>query len=345
MSLVKFVFSAVDYWRTVALFAGWVLVAMPSVAANLSGSYIGGGERFVVFLQLAQTNDGQIVGRLRQSSLDPKGTILTLDTSLSGAASGDQFVGKLERSWVEGGDKAVSGQLSDGLLRVSSANGLRVQLRRGLESDYSVSVAALKNAGYKIRQEVTAQESRQHAERALSEIASRIDRLTQQVAEVAARELQKVASLSSVTHRYKNVSDRMDETLVLLRVATGQSADEIGRRSSLTASMLHTSIEAEHAHIDVVQARKNFEEASNRLSKALTDAKKACGEVVPNWIKADAFHQSCALVPSSVEQQSQVSQDVRKAYTQLEESWQRERPKQEAMLREARTFQHQFDRR
>jgi hypothetical protein len=345
MSLVRFVLSAVAHWRTVILFAGWILVVAPSVAANLSGSYIGGGERFVVFLQLAQTDGGQIVGRLRQSSLDAKGMILTLDTSLSGAASGDQFVGRLERSWVEGGDKAVSGQLSNGLLKVSSADGLRIQLRRGRESDYIDSVDALKNSGFRIRQEATAQEQRQHAERALSNIALRIDRLTQQVAEFVVQEPQKAESLSSVAHRYENVSERMEELLVRLRVVTGQSAEEVGRRSSLAASILHTSIEAEHAHIDVVHARKNFEEAANRLSKALTDAKRACGEVVPNWIKAVAFHQACALVPSSVERQSQVSQDVRRAYAELEESWQRERPKQEAMQREAQTFQRQFDRR
>lgn len=95
------------HWRR-ALFAAWSLVAVPAAAANLSGSYIGRNDQFVIFLELAQTEGGQFAGRLRQTSLDAKGALQVVDAPLSGSANGDQFVGKLEPSWIAGGGGAIS---------------------------------------------------------------------------------------------------------------------------------------------------------------------------------------------------------------------------------------------
>lgn len=106
----------------------------------------------------------------------------------------------------------------------------------------------------------------------------------------------------------------MDATLLHLRATTGKSAKDIGQRSSLAASMLRASIEAEHAHIDVGHAQSAFESAAGKLSNGLADAMKACGEVVPDSLHADKRRQACGLVPGNVLELSRVTQEVRLVY-------------------------------
>ena len=113
----------------------------------------------------------------------------------------------------------------------------------------------------------------------------------------------------------------------------------MSKRSSLGASTLHASIEAEHARIKLDHARGDFEREASHLALALKDAKKACAEIVPASFDADPFRRTCARLPGTAQTQHQVMQNVLKAYAELEDSWRKERPRQEALLREAQALQ------
>lgn len=339
ISLTKLTRLILSFWGLVALFMSGVLVTTPSFAANLSGSYLGKGEQLVVFLQLVQTDDGKVVGRLRQSLLRPTGEVRSFDASLSGAANGDQFVGKLERSSVLGSDAAISGQLEGNRLLLQGPGEQRVHLQWGQEAEYRKSVTALQTEASALRQTAAAREKQKRAEQVLKNAAERIDRLIGRTAAFAEKEPRTVAQLSSTAQKYEEVSARMVALVSSLRETAGQSAEAISKRSSLGASTLHTSIEAEHTRITVDHARGDFESEASYLARALADATKACAETVPSSFDAEAFRRACGQVPNSVRMQEQVKQDVSKAYAKLEESWRKERLRQEALLREAQALQ------
>lgn len=337
--LNKFTRPLLSYWGLFALLMGGLLSATPSFAGNLSGSYLGKGEQFVVFLQLVQTDDGKVVGRLRQSLLRPAGDVQAFDASLSGAANGDQFVGKLERSSVLGSDAAISGQLAGNRLLLQGPGEQRIHLQRGQEAEYQKSVAVLQAEASAFRQAATSRDKQKQAEQVLRNAAERIDRLAGRVAAFAEKEPRTVAQLSSTAQKYEEVSARMEALLGSLRDTAGRSPEAVSKRSSLGASTLHASIEAEHARIEVNQARGDFEREATYLERALADAAKACAETVPVSFDAEAFRRACGRVPGGARTQERVKQGVLKAYVNLEESWSRERPRQEALLREAQTLQ------
>lgn len=320
------------------LVLGGVLAATSSYAGNLSGSYLGNGERFIAFLQLVHTQDGKVVGRLRQSLLRPNGEVQSFDAPLSGAASGAQFVGKLERSSVLGRDTAISGQLLGNRLLLQGPGEQRIHLQRGQEVDYQKSAAALQNEAFALRQGVAALEKRKQAEQVLRNAAERIGRLTARVAEFAANAPRTVGQLSSIAQKYEAVSGQMEALVGTLRSTPGHSSEAVSKRSALGASALHASIDAEHARIKVEHARGDFEREASHLALTMADATMACAEIVPASIDADAFHRACALVPGSARTMDQVQQDVLKVFAELEDSWRKERPRHEALLREAQTL-------
>lgn len=285
-----------------------------------------------------QTNDGKVVGRLRQSMLMQNGEVQSFDAPLSGAASGTQFVGKLERSSALGRDAAISGQLLGNRLLLQGPGEQRIHLQRGEESDYQISVAALQNEAFSLRQAVAAREKQKQAEQVLRNAAERIDRLIGRVAGFAENAPRTVMQLSSIAQKYEAVFGQMESLVDSLRATPGHSSEAVSKRSSLGASALHASIEAEHARIKVDHARGDFEREASHLALALADATKACAEIVPTSFDADTFRRACARVPGSARTKDQVQQEVLKAYAQLEDSWLKERPRHETLLRKAQAL-------
>ena len=131
--------------RYASTLIGAMLVhSAPAAAASWSGSFVGASDTTVTYVQLIESSDGRVVGRLKEVSLRRDYKLRILVAPVSGAANGGQFVGKIEASWIEGGNAAISGRRVSGGILITGAEGLRISLRPGTEDDAEKAIDELR---------------------------------------------------------------------------------------------------------------------------------------------------------------------------------------------------------
>jgi|GEM_PF-6687627 len=253
-------------------------VAAECSGGRYSGAYVGGGKDFTVLLQILAAGQGRVVGRLRTTSLDEKGKLRTYDRPLSGAANGKSFVGKLEASWDNGGDVAISDDLSDGYLLVSAANGLKVPLRPGDEAQFSRAVDQLGQQGTTIQRQAASGEAKRKSERALAETVRQISDLQQRISVFSNVEPRRVEAQAIAAQRYGVFTQDMKKKFAQLQQMTQQTREAEGNRTIFGADMKNLSIDAANLHIDVRNAQSDFESRATRLLKSVGATSNACAQ-------------------------------------------------------------------
>jgi hypothetical protein len=323
-----------------------MLVPLRVLAGDISGSYVGGGKDFTVLLQILPAGQGRVVGRLRTTSLDERGKLRIYDRPLSGAANGESFVGKLEASWDNGGDVAISGNLDDGYLLISAANGLRVALRQGEEAQFNRAVEQLGQQGTSIQQQAVLGEAKRKSERALAETARQISDLQQRISVFSKVEPRRVEAQAIAAQRYGVFTQRMKEKFMQLQITTQQTGEAEGNRTILGADMKNLGIDAANVHVDVRNAQSDFESQAARLLKSVGAADNACHQVTSPGVDDTALRKTCALMPSATMTLNQTVKGVGDGYSILENAWVAQRAEQEGLVASAREFlrQHAFRR-
>lgn len=323
-----------------------MLLPLSALAGDISGSYVGGGKDFTVLLQILPAGQGRVMGRLRTTSLDEKGKLRIYDRPLSGAANGESFVGKLEASWDNGGDVAISGNLNGGYLLVSAANGLKVALRPGEEVKFNRAVEQLGQQGTSIQQQAALGEAKRKSERALAETARQISDLQQRISVFSKVEPRRVEAQAIAAQRYGVFTQRMKEKFMQLQITTQLTGEAEGNRTILGADMKNLGIDAANVHIDVRNAQSDFESQAARLLKSVGATSNACAQSTSADVDDTALRKACALMPSATTALNQTIKGVRDGYSILENAWITQRSEQEGLIASAREFlrQHAFRR-
>ncbi len=323
-----------------ALLVAWLL-QFSAFAQTLSGSYVGGGDNFTVVLQMLPAGDGKLLGRLRSFGIDSKGKITSFDSPFSGAANSNSFVGKLETGWAAGGDVAISGSLKDGNLMVSSANGLKVSLRKGDEVDFNRSVEVLKRLSQGIQQRDTRLALAAQNTREAANIAWQISVLRGKISDFASQKPLEVNAYATEAQKYLVITQKMKEAREQLAIVTAQTGDAEGRRSSLSSRIYHLAIEASHVHIDVKNAQRSFETDADRLLIGTSAAEKACQKGVPEGVEDKSLLIECTKLPASKLSLNNMFGQVTEKYAVLEKIWLAEKTEQERIHRSSEEFVQQ----
>lgn len=318
-----------------------MLLPLGVLAGDISGSYVGGGKDFTVLLQILPAGQGRVVGRLRTSSLDERGKLRIYDRPLSGAANGESFVGKLEASWDNGGDVAISGNLHGGYLLVSAANGLKVPLRPGEEAQFHREVDQLGRQGATIQQQAASSETTRKSERAFAATARQISDLQQRISVFSDVEPRRVEAQAIAAQRYGVFTQRMKEKFAQLQRTTQQTGEAEGNRAILGTDMKNLSTDATNVHIDVRNSQSNFESQAARLLKSVGAADNACGQGTSSGANDTFLQRTCALMPSATTTLNQTVKGVRDGYSILENAWLAQRAEQEGLITSAREFLRQ----
>lgn len=323
-----------------------MLLPLSALAGDIAGSYVGGGKDFTVLLQILPAGQGRVIGRFRTTSLDEKGKLRIYDRPFLGAANGESFVGKLEASWDNGGDVAISGSLGGGHLLVSAANGLKVALRPGEEAQFNRAVDQLGQQGTTIQQQAASGEAKRKSERALAETARQISDLQQRISVFSNVEPRRVEAQAVAAQRYGIVTQHMKEKFTQLQLVTQQTREAEGDRTILGADMRSLGIDAANVHIDVRNAQFDFEFQAARLSKSVDAAINACGRDASADVDDTALRQACALMPSATTTLKQTIKGVQDGYSILKNAWSTQRSEQEGLIASAHEFlrQHAFQR-
>ena len=103
-----------------------MLLPLCALAGEISGSYVGEGKDFIVAFQILPAGQGRVMGDCAPLRLMKRASSESTTAPLRRGEWGNRL---LETSWDNGGDVAISGNLSGGYLLVSAANGLKVALR------------------------------------------------------------------------------------------------------------------------------------------------------------------------------------------------------------------------
>lgn len=252
----------------------------------------------------------------------------------------------MEASWDNGGDVAISGNLSDGYLLVSAANGLKVPLRPADEAQFSRAVDQLGQQGTTIQRQAASGEAKRKSERALAETVRQISDLQQRISVFSNVEPRRVEAQAIAAQRYGVFTQGMKRKFAQLQHMTQKTGEAEGNRTLLGADMKNLSIDAANLHIDVRNAQSDFESQATRLLKSVGATSNACAQSTSADVDDMALRKACALMPSATTALNQTIKGVRDGYSILENAWIIQRSEQEGLVASAREFlrQHAFRR-
>ena len=219
-----------------------VLIA-PAWSATWSGTYVGGGPRVSFYVQLVEAQGGAILGRFKQVSVDKDNKLSTLDAPLNGAASGDQFVGKIEAGWANGGNIAVSGKRTPVGIDISGASGLQANLRVGTEEDEARALAVLRQGAEQNNAAVERQKTREQQEAKLKKRVEALQGILAGAAAYAEKGSLTYRNYAAYPQRYEATTVKLEGTLEKLKATPGSNGEAGGRRTQLSSSMFHEKID------------------------------------------------------------------------------------------------------
>jgi hypothetical protein len=158
---------------------------------DASGLYLSTADRQVTLIQLAQTRDGVVTGRLEDVSIGPDGIVNDQSTRLDGAASHHDLVFK--SSGAGFGGLGASGSFTHGGIELSG-KGFELKARRSTLEDYRSILTRLRSKAAAQRQGIVEAQARR-AELAVQSAAiqdapdkaARIDAATVQLRDAAAK--------------------------------------------------------------------------------------------------------------------------------------------------------------
>ncbi|MET3515626.1 hypothetical protein ABIC63_003410 [Pseudacidovorax sp. 1753] len=290
-----------------------------------------------MYVQLVELPGGAVVGRFRQVSLGKDNKLSTLDAPISGAASGEQFVGKIEAAWHEGGVRAFSGKrMPGGLIQLTGAGGLRANLRPAGEDDETRALEALRQGAEQAtaaKEKAEAKAQRQKSWRKRTEALQGIVLATLRYNAMQSLSFRKYTDYPA---RYEATTAKLEDLLAQVKAARGDTGELIGRRSTLTASMFHTSIdETQHPHIEVRHAYEDSMREWQRLDELLVAASKVCQEPTPPDIDTQSFKKDCGRVPQLTQSLKTAGENSKTEFFKIRDVYQRELSKQEALRADA----------
>ncbi len=327
-----------------ALPAAVLLHAAPAWAANLSGIYVASSDSASFYLQLVESPDGRIVGRFKQVSIGRDHKLSTLDVPVSGATHNEQFVGKLEAGWMQGGDSAISGRRIPGGIQITGAGGLRASLRPGTEDDEARAVERLQREARRAIAAADAQRDHEKNVQALQQQVEMLRRVLTTTVAYAEDGSYSYRRFTANPARYEGATSKLESILANIKATPGRSGEAMGRRSQLDASMMHTTIDQmEHPQIEVQRGYEASMRGWKNLESQLAAAQTACGNPPPSRLDTTAFNRLCAEVPKATELLATAGERSKTEYGKIHGVYQQELAKQKILHDEARKVRQQFE--
>lgn len=307
--------------KLIRLLIGGVGLFMSSAvqAVEWSGYYLATtANSGYITLELIETEESHLVGRYRKVLVGENGPRLQLDFPVSGAVRGAQFVGRIERGWVYGGDSAVSGQRTASGIQLSGSGGLEGHLTTSSQQNERATITILE---YRAKQLATAQREIKAKEdfdkRVKAELAE-IEKTLEEFKEFQRRWAQTLDALNKVVIDYEGVTARQESMLRgaeslhddIQRFQVSIDIEQLG-----ISSLFQTNIRVEQSEWESRQALENVQQ---RLASAM----KICEGRGLGRPQESQYLTRCSLLEPVPEQLSDSSIELEATFKNLHRAFQ-----------------------
>jgi hypothetical protein len=163
---------------------------------DASGIYVYPSDRDVTLVQLVETKDGALTGRLENLRVDPEGNVHDKSVNLDGAASGHDLMFKPTSAWF--GGLNATGSFDGGALTLTGAD-ISLKAERSSLEKYQAAVTRLQSFAVADRQHVAAAKAQEATQAARAE------------ADVEAEK--RVSALEAATAELRNDAAKLDSAI------------------------------------------------------------------------------------------------------------------------------------
>jgi len=243
--------------------AAALLVILLGVAScgrpDASGIYVSASQNQVTLVQLVETKEGNIAGRVEQTAADANGVVSDQSAALDGAASQDELMFKPASVWL--GGLAASGTISGDQLTLTG-RGFTITAQRSTLAEYQKSVADVQTAAAARRHQLADARAAQAAQLA-QQRAAQAALLAQQQ---AAREFEaNSAGIAAGTLRLRNDTAKLNVAIANCPDFSGRSAANTARIAEM-AQAAPTLSSFERGRLTV--AANQVEVGTNQIENA-----------------------------------------------------------------------------
>ncbi len=179
---------------------------------EISGIYVARTQTAAFLLQFVETPDGRVVGRFEQLVLQPNGTTVDTNASITGAANGRSVVLSIRPTGLLSTVIPASGSVRGQVLRIAggaAGQPFGISLIRGDVSDFNSYVRTIEQHGRQITARATEQQDIQREASDLSALLARIERLVRSQDDYVRRADIESTKFAPTENRYHSVIQRM----------------------------------------------------------------------------------------------------------------------------------------
>ena len=133
----------------------WIATAVFATgcsAHGASGTYIARGQGFVEMLQITQAQDGQLLGSLASTALNPDGSLTQGATNIAGVADGHAITLVAKSPIPLFPSLNLPGIIESGVITITNLNG-QERFSSGSPGDYQAAVQQLQNQGAAVQRQ------------------------------------------------------------------------------------------------------------------------------------------------------------------------------------------------
>ena len=342
VSYLPFVMNGSGDMRAIRLGAslGFLLIVGPAIAASISGTYVGTTQDAATLLQVVQTNDGQLTGRLEFTTLQKSGQLDKRSVAIDGAADGNTVVINLKPTELLASKITFSGTIEGASLRLTGTiNGASAVIlaTRSNETVYQYHAALLEGRSQQMIAERSRREAAERQAKMLADLILKINALKPRVVAFSRDATVAVSKFDPINQRYKSVTEWMLATHGRQTAIHGDGQASVAR-SQIDISIRNAADQANELHRDVASSYRDIANTVGALARDLGEAKVVCqsGEQGGTTMGASdhsALRAACKTIPDLLRSFEQRGSALEMAFADSERVWAEEHRKQDGIVR------------
>ncbi len=279
------------------------LVVAPAMAFSdeISGICVARTQTAAFLLQLVETPDGRVVGRFEQLVLQPNGTTVDTNASITGAANGRSVVLSIRPTGLLPTVIPASGSVRGQVLRVAggaAGQPFGISLVRGDVSDFNSYVGTIEQHGRQITARATEQQDIQREASDLGALLARIERLVRSQDDYVRRADIESTKLASTANRYHSVIQRMRAAMAREQAIQGGGPASL-ERGQIAGAIRQVNVAMLQPHSSALIAYSQYRSVTAKLEMAVGSATQDCQDANASIAASPGSDDSLSVGPRS----------------------------------------------
>jgi hypothetical protein len=319
--------------RPLALFG--LVVAAPAYADGISGTYVEKASDGAVLVQVVQTSDGHLTGRLEMIALRPSGELVDMNALITGASDGHTLVISVQPTNVSMPSRTISGTVDGTLMSLKGGLDLPdLSLTKSDAAEFNAQVAILRDKAGQINRERVESEARQRQVQAQTDLLARLNKLTQDMLMMANASDAQLEKFPPIQQRYRTITGLMSGALSREQSIIGDGQASVAR-SQVAIAINQAGIETEQLHMSLQDAIRDMGGKVEPILKDGIDMKQRCQSVESS--QSANLYLACVKFQDAGRKISQSMGALNEAFRLTEKVWMEEHRKQEGIVRASET--------